>query len=48
MVSVSVTADDCFGEDYFIDNQPVGAVAKTHKIVRRPQVSKAVMSVYCY
>ena len=35
MVSVSVTADDCFGEDYIIDNQPVGAVAKTHKIVRR-------------
>ena len=37
MVSVVVTADDCFGEDYIIDNQPVGA--KTHKIVRRPQGS---------
>ena len=50
MVSVSVTADDCFGEDYIIDNQPVGA--KTHKIVRRPQgsgfqSSQLLMSVYC-
>ena len=48
MVSVIVTADDCFDEDYIIDNQPVGPVAKTHKIVRRPLrplrevVSKAV------
>ena len=48
MVSVVETADDCFGEDYIIDNQPVEAVAKTHKIVRRslrpPRevVSKAV------
>ena len=28
-----MTADDCFGEDYIIDNQPVEAVAKTHKIM---------------
>ena len=47
MVSVIVTADDCFGEDYIIDNQPVGAVAKTHKIVRRPQGSGFQSSHVC-
>ena len=47
MVSVIETADDCFGEDYFIDNQPVGAVAKTHKIVRRPQGSGFQSSHAC-
>ena len=45
MVSVIVTADDCFGEDYIIDNQPVGA--KTHKIVRRPQGSGFQSSHVC-
>ena len=47
MVSVIVTADHCFGEDYIIDNQPVEAVAKTHKIVRRPQGSGFQSSHVC-